>query len=490
MGLANLASLKILVVDDDSAIQRLLESRLSRKGHAVVTAESVPSAREKIKQQDHPFDVVITDLRMPGESGFEILTLTRVPVIIMTGHGDKESAILAVEKGAFGFLEKPFDLDALEFHIQRAVEKTRLEIERNGLLEELGRICRLQSREIEAIAERTMKNKTRGDKSLGELIQKLSKKSTSTVLILGESGTGKEVLAREIHHETHPTQKASDSYDRAPFVAINCSAIPVDLLESEIFGHEKGAFSGAHNTKVGLAEVAREGTLFLDEIGDMDIRHQAKVLRLLQERIFRRVGGTRDLSFQGRIIAATHRHLETRIGEGLFREDLFYRLSIVTLTCPPLRLRGEQIFEIADNICKKFGLRGIAPERLAELKTYHWPGNIRELHNWIERAAILTQVDEEGWVNAEVPGLGAASSYRDTKVSLQQDYVLKSGETIKEARNRVLDQLDKVLIQQSLLKTKGNLSEAARLIGLDRKNLSRRIAELGLKSSTSPKKSA
>jgi DNA-binding NtrC family response regulator len=470
-------SLNLLIVDDDASIRTLLETRLSRKGHSVFLAADVAQAKELLSKQN--LDVVVTDLRMPGESGFELLVNNSVPTIIITGHGDKESAIRAVEQGAFGFFEKPFDLDSLEVSILRAAEKHALESERINLLQELGRLCQMQNRQIQTLEMPKPTESLGSNDSVLEIkkyLEKLSLKPTATVLIGGESGSGKEVFARELHVRTHK------QFDKTPFVALNCSAIPADLLESELFGHEKGAFSGAHSSKFGLAEVAQDGTLFLDEIGDMDLRHQSKLLRLLQERQFRRVGGVRDLPFKGRIVAATHKNLSELIAEGLFREDLYYRLSVIEIRVPSLRERGDDVFDIAQSLCEKFKLRGIAPERWPDVRAYRWPGNIRELHNWIERAAILGLVDESGFVTAPL----AISQENVLEPRLQLVDGLKNGfenstkKDLKKARAQVLEQIDREYMQRALNSASGNLSEAARLLGLDRKNLTRRLAELGI----------
>jgi DNA-binding NtrC family response regulator len=475
-------SLSILAVDDDPSIRMLLTTRFERHGHKVTSAASVAEVLP-ILQAGTPIDIVITDLRMPGESGFEILKHTTLPVIIITGHGDKESAIKAVELGAFGFFEKPFDLDSLEVAVVRAFEKFQLQKERDRLNEELQRLCHLQVREIESLEFRDS-HVVQTTAEIKKIVERLALKENATVLITGESGSGKEVLAREIHSRTNGREEL---LGRTPFVAINCSAIPADLLESELFGHEKGAFSGAVSLKLGLAEAARSGTLFLDEIGDMSPTHQTKLLRLVQERVFRRVGGTQDIPFKARIVAATHRNLQERVKEGLFREDLFYRLSVIQLHCPSLRDRGDEIFEIADRICKKFSVAGIAPERLLDLKNYSWPGNVRELHNWIERAAILGLVDDAGYVEATVPGVQRGAEPLTSARPPIGIQIYKGG--IKEARARALDEIDRKLIEKVLQEQKGNLSQAARILGLDRKNLGRRIAELGISSKRlNPKK--
>jgi DNA-binding NtrC family response regulator len=476
----------VLIIDDDASVRSVLENRFVRRGHTVLLAESGEQAL-RLARAHESLEVAITDLRMPGLDGFAVLKQLKVPTIIVTGHGDKESAIRAVELGAFSFFEKPFDLDSIEIAARRAAERHRLELERLQLLKKLEDLCKLQHREIEHIQNHQW-HKILGESQsimrVREILKRLGTKPKATVLITGESGTGKEVAARELHELTH-AQASS-----APFVALNCAAIPPDLLESELYGHEKGSFSGALNQKIGLAEAARDGTLFLDEIGDMDPRHQAKLLRLLQERKFRRVGANNELTFNGRIVAATHRNLEKRSAEGLFREDLFYRLSVVAVELPPLRERGSDVLTLGLALCAKHGLNGIAPERVAELRSHNWPGNIRELNNWIERGAILGEHDADGYLVAPLPGKTSRASISDTQEpssssikKLAQPLSFDKSVSIKDLRAQMMADLDKSLIQKALGESGGNISAASKLLGIDRKNLGRRLKELGLEVS-------
>jgi DNA-binding NtrC family response regulator len=398
-----------------------------------------------------------------------------VPTILITGHGDKESAIRAVEAGAFAFFEKPFDLVALEFTVVRGAERHVLEAERRDLLAKLERLCKLQSRELEVLNSKESSPFIGESAAIDEtksLLARLSKKPLAPLLILGETGTGKEVVARELHRLTHGES------NRAPFLALNCAAIPTELLESELYGHEKGSFSGAQTTRIGLAEAARDGTLFLDEIGDMDPRHQAKLLRLLQERKFRRVGSNNEIDFTGRIVAATHRDLKKFAETERFREDLYYRLSVISVVLPPLRERGTDIQLLAEKLCTKHGLRGLAPERWAEIVTYRWPGNIRELNNWIERAAILGLHDDEGLLTAPMPGVSEATAAVTDRPTLS----FSEGLSIKQLREQLMDEYDRRWIEQALDKNRGNISAAAKALGLDRKNLAKRMKDLGLGS--------
>ena len=467
---------RVLIVDDEEAIRTLIDGRLSRRGFETCVASGGEEALEKLKNFDA--QVTITDLRMPGLDGFELLAQLKMPTIIITGHGDKESAIRAVEAGAFAFFEKPFDLDALEVMVQRGAEKHLMGLEREELLKKLDRLCKLQGRELENW-DKTHESHLIGNcaamKEVHSLIARLGKKPNAGLLILGETGTGKEVVAQELHRLTH---SAPSSSGRTPFLALNCSAIPADLLESELFGHEKGAFSGAQAQRIGLAEAVREGTLFLDEVGELDPRHQAKILRLLQERKFRRVGANSEMNFSGRIIAATHRNLPRLAQEGRFREDLYYRLSVVTVTLPPLRERKEDISALAAILSQKHGLRGIHPRALQQAMTYAWPGNVRELNNWIERASILGLHDDGDLVTAEIQQTPKHDPIRDDAFTANAE----AGQTgdLKTLRAQVLDEYDRKWIEKALDDEDGNISAAAKTLGIDRKNLARRMKELGI----------
>lgn len=461
---------KVLVIDDEATIRDLLKGRLERKGYVVSVA--VNGSEAIALQETFQPHVVISDIRMPGLDGFEVLKAMKVPTLLITGHGDKESAIQAVEAGAFGFFEKPFDLDALEVSVRRAAEKERLESEKAKLLEQLDRLCKYQNRELELLDAKVSGNFI-GEHpqilEIKEILKRLALKPFASLLIGGESGTGKEVIARELHRLSH-----SESH-RIPFMALNCAAIPTELFESELYGHEKGSFSGAHQNRIGLAEACREGTLFLDEIGDMDPRHQAKLLRLLQERSFRRVGSNQEIPFKGRIVSATHRDLKKRSAEGSFREDLYYRLSMLQCVLPPLRERGEDVHRIAEALCQKHGLAGLSPERLAEIRGYNWPGNIRELNNWIERASILGDFDAQKRVTAPVPRVD-----NDGTTPLLNFVPTATGKNLKELRAELLANGDRRWIEDALAQCQGNISAASRQLGLDRKNLAKRMRELGL----------
>jgi two-component system, NtrC family, response regulator AtoC len=476
---------RVMVVDDDDVVRKVLVSRLERKGHTVFVAASGAEALHA--QNEFRPEVLISDLRMPEMNGFEVIAKFQVPAIIITGHGDKESAIQAVEAGAFAFFEKPFDLSALEVSVQRAGERQHLLKEREMLLKRLDRLCRLQDRELEnlrplRLSEPRLVGESRALQELRAVLEQLAKKPHSTLLIQGETGTGKEVLAQELHQLTF------ENADKVPFLALNCATVPQELFESELFGHEKGSFSGALAHRIGLAEAVQAGTLFLDEIGDMAAQHQTKLLRFLQERRFRRVGSNKEIAFRGRIVAATHKKLPELVESGRFREDLYYRLNVITLELPPLRERTSDLNALSEHIAKRFGLHGVRdPERLAH---YSWPGNIRELHNWIERAAILEEYDDTKKVVSPLPHVGPrlSPSASDESSSTAEDLstlhtvdTSVPGRSIAEMREKLLERHESVWIMKALDEHAGNVSAASRALGIDRKNLSRRMKELGLK---------
>jgi len=477
---------RVLVVDDEAAVRKVIVSRLERRKIEVREVDSAISALAIVPH--FAPTVIITDLRMPEMDGFEFLSqisqisqIKNIPVIVMTGHGDKESAIRSVELGAFGFFEKPFDLDSLEVSIKRANESFYLHAEKNALLKKLDELCHFQNREIENLnrsKESAFIGKSKLIEELRKTLNQLSKKPNATVFIGGETGTGKEVAARELHLMTHESLSSIE----APFVALNCSAIPPDLLESELYGHEKGSFTGATAQRIGLAEATRDGTLFLDEIGDMDLRHQAKLLRLVQERKFRKVGSSKEIDFRGRIVAATHRNLLKMSQQNLFREDLYYRLSVVSVELPPLRKRGSDILLLAEYLCSKHGVKGVSPERVAEILSYSWPGNIRELNNWIERASILSKIDSDNRVNDALPRQESFQSELESAKSHLGNFENHDFSDIKTKRTQLLDEFDRNVIEKALDECEGNLSKTALMIGLDRKNLARRMRELSIEA--------
>ena len=375
---------RVLVVDDEENIRALIRQILEREGFQVETASDGPSALKKATGEE--FDLILLDVRIPQLDGMSVLREIRAAdpdavVMIITGYGSIEQALEAVRLGAYDYVPKPFKRDELLLRIRRALDYHALQEENRKLHEELR-----QTFKFEGIIGTSPKMQE------ALRIAAAVAPTDATVLIYGETGTGKEILARSIHYQSHRAQ--------GPFVAINCGAIPETLLETELFGHEKGAFTGAHTSRIGKFEAADGGTVFLDEVGDMSQAMQVKLLRVLQEKAIERVGGVRPIKVNVRVIAATNRDLRAAIREGSFREDLFYRLSVVPIHLPPLRERPEDIPILAQHFLERFNeryrkrIRGFTPQAIRKLRRHLWPGNVRELEYAIERAVILAQGEE------------------------------------------------------------------------------------------------
>ena len=439
----------ILVVDDDPYIQEALGDRLESLGYRVARASDGKQALELIDHQDP--QMVFLDIEMPGMKGLDVLREIHIrekdfPVVMITAYGSIDLAVEAMKEGAYDFIPKPFKPSHIALVVEKALERQRLRREKEVLSEEVDKRYRLVAGE-----SATLNAAISGAKKAAA--------SKSTILLLGESGTGKELFARAIHNW-------SERKDR-PFIAINCVGLSKELLESELFGHEKGAFTGASQLKRGKIEVANGGTVFLDEVGDISEELQAKLLRFLQEREFERVGGTQLIRVDVRIIAATNRNLEDAVKEGRFREDLYYRINVVPIVLPPLRGRKEDVPTLAQFFMQRFSNESkknftqISQEALEALHAYDWPGNVRELANVIERAVVLgrpptIQIEDLS------PGIGAAEveiGNRPTPVSYH--------ESIDEYRREV--------IVNALAQTQGNRAAAARLLGLQRSYLLRLI---------------
>lgn len=446
---------RVLVADDEKNMRWVLAQALEAEDFEVVQAAD---GREALAAAaDTEPDLMILDHRMPKPDGMEVLRRLRaggnkVPIIMLTAHGDVEQAVEAMKAGATEYLTKPFDLEELKLAIEKALRMRGLAAEVERLREELDR-----EYDVEGIV--AAEPKMRG---VIESIRKVAPTS-ATVLIYGESGTGKELVARAIH-------RLSERADR-PFVSVSAGALPETLLESELFGYEKGAFTGAMTAKPGRFELANGGTLFLDEIGDISLAVQVKLLRVLQERRFERLGGTRSIEVDVRVVAATNRDLQQLIAEGGFRDDLFYRLNVVPLTLPPLRSRSKDIPPlVADFLEKsKAGAKRITPEAIEALVTYQWPGNIRELENTIERVVILSHGDEIGLddLPLEIRLNSRACVPAAAGFALPED-----GIDIEEV------ELD--LVRQALVRSGGSIPKAAKLLGLTARTLEARMRRFGL----------
>ncbi len=441
---------QLLVVDDDRAMREMLTSLFKERGLEAEEAPSADAALALVAERD--FDAVLSDVRMPGLSGVELVGQLRrlrphTPVVLMTAFGSIDSAVEAMRSGAFDYLTKPFEPDAVVLAVERALAHRALALENEQLRRAVD-----QSTSLGGLI-----GKSPAMREIFALIKRIAH-SRSSVLITGESGTGKEVVARAIHFHGDRAEKA--------FVPINCTAIPEGLLESELFGHVRGAFTGAHASKRGLFEKADGGTLFLDEIGDMGLALQGKLLRVLQDREIRPVGGTQSVRVDVRIIAATNRDLETEIAEGRFREDLFYRLNVIPLHIPPLRERAEDVPALVEGFLRRHGegrARYFSPEAMQRLAAHPWRGNARELENVVERALALSDADTLGPEDVPLPGPATAARPHE------DDFLREAA-----ARGLTLHELDELYTEQVLKRTAGNKVQAARILGIDRKTLYRR----------------
>ncbi|MBV8843601.1 MAG: sigma-54-dependent Fis family transcriptional regulator [Bryobacterales bacterium] len=437
----------ILVIEDEEKYRRVIGLHLSSSGFQV---KAVATAEEGLKNAAD-VDLVLTDLKLPGMDGLAFLEQLRAqnmntPVIVMSAFGTVEIAVDAMKKGAVDFLPKPFSLDHLTVVVEKALEVRKLRDENRELREALN-----QRYQFENIIGRSA--------AMQEIFGTVTRiaPTRATVLLCGESGVGKDVIARAIHHHSPRKDK--------PFVKINCTAIPENLMESELFGYEKGAFTGANTSKAGKFETANAGTVFLDEIGDVPGSIQVKLLRILQDREFERLGSNRTLHTDVRIIAATNVDLRAALEQGTFREDLYYRLNVVPLNIPPLRERKEDIPYLVEHFARKFG--GVLSEAAIDrLVAYHWPGNVRELENVVERSILLAPGPR---VEAEDVRIDTGQRARPAAAA---DNFLPEGIT--------LDQYEQSLIREALKRADGNKSQAARLLGLTRNALRYRLAQMGI----------
>ncbi len=435
----------ILVIDDKDSMRTMLSQTLSDEGYQVDVVEAGNKALDLARLKN--YDVALTDLKMPAMDGLEVLTGLKeidndIAVIIMTAYGTVETAVEAMKKGAFDFITKPFDPDHLTVLVQRALENRRLLAENSLLREELAQ--NLGFSEIIGQNEKM--------KEVSRLIQKVAGSDTS-VLLLGESGTGKELFARAIHNLSNRRDKS--------YVAINCAAIPSELLENELFGSEKGAFTSSVSRKMGKFEIANNGTIFLDEIGDLDIALQAKLLRVLQQKSFERLGGNKTVNVDVRVIAATNMDLNEMIRKKQFREDLYYRLSVFPITIPPLRERSDDIQPLADyfigRYCRemKKPSKSLSRESVAILQKYHWPGNVRELENTIERAIILAEGKK---INPE---------HMAVRLRSTDEIRLREGAGLKEIGAHAQMQAERSAIIRVLKQVRGNKRKCAEVLKID-----------------------
>jgi DNA-binding NtrC family response regulator len=446
---------RVLVLDDDLALCELMEEDLQRRGHHVWTAQSVASARELLHEQE--FDVVLSDINMPNFNGIDFcaeLHANRpdLPVVIMTAFGSLETATAALRAGAYDFVTKPVDLDLLHLSLERALEHRHLQEKVRLLTDQVRR----QQPEGELLG---------GSKAMCAIKDQIVRIADLdiSVLISGESGTGKELVARALHQQSLRHE--------GPFVAINCAALPENLLESELFGHVKGAFTDARDDRNGLFVEASGGTLLLDEIGEMPLALQPKLLRVLEDHRVRPLGGSKEIACDVRVLAASHRDLQAAVAAGSFRNDLYYRLNVIQLELPPLRDRGHDVLLLAQTFLQQLGARfnksvkGFAKPAAACLLAYSWPGNVRELRNVIERALALTLHDQ--------------ITVEDLPENVQHpDGAKQVPVSLVDAGNVLpLEEMERRYIYQVLEQLDGNRTLAARLLGVDRKTLYRKLKE-------------
>jgi two-component system nitrogen regulation response regulator NtrX len=447
----------ILVVDDEESICRSLEGILSDEGYEVLTAKSGEEALKMIEEEQP--DLILLDIWLPGIDGIDVLKNVKqehpqIQVIMMSGHGTIETAVKATKLGAFDFIEKPLSLEKVVLIVNHALDLIRLE-EENKLLK------------MKAHSDYELVGQSKAVKDLKEIIQIVAP-TNAWILIMGENGTGKELVARSIHLQSRRAKRT--------LVEVNCAAIPEELIESELFGHERGAFTGATTKKRGKFELAHEGTIFLDEVGDMSAKAQAKILRILQEKKFERVGGTKILETDVRVLAASNKDLEKEMEEGRFRQDLYYRLHVIPLTIPPLRERKEDVQPLIEHFIKTFCTKeGIAPktmtdEAVSRMMEHNWPGNVRELKNIIERLVIMSPSEiitardippfvREGETSNDNRAVFAHQSYRDARVDFERQFITRK-----------------------LEENEWNVSKTADAIGLERSNLHRKIKLHGLEA--------
>ena len=448
--------MRILVVDDEPGLRQTLTRILGAEGHSTLTASDGQEALARLEEEDD-VDLVLCDLRMPKMSGLELIEKYNAKgglalIVAMSAYGDSDTAIAAMQKGAYDYVPKPFRADEVVLVVRKAAEREKLR----------RRVASLEGELRTIRGEEDIIGRSRSMRAAMDVAQKVAR-HPSTVLLTGESGTGKELFARLIH-------KSSPRADDA-FVAVNCGAIPEALLESELFGHAKGSFTGASHDKAGLFEEAHGGTLFLDEIGDLPVALQVKLLRALQEGEVRRVGANSPTQVDVRLITATNRDLAADISTGRFRGDLYYRINVVTIKLPPLRDRPQDIPELALHFLRRYnerlqlGVESIAPAAMRQLADYAWPGNVRELENVIERALVLAHgstIEPEHLAEFVQASDGAAPNPDDLSIKRQTE------------------QLERILIRRALEQTRGNRTKAAQLLELSHRALLYKIREYGL----------
>jgi DNA-binding NtrC family response regulator len=452
---------RVLIVDDEPDMVENLTRILRRAGYHCLRATESERALG-VLESERP-DLLVTDVRMPGLDGMELLRAARaldppVPVIVITAFATVEAAVDAIKQGAFDYLPKNFSMDQLLVAVERALRQRTLQVENTNLRRQLQETFQFDN----------IIGRSPAMARVLDLVQKAAR-SEANILVVGESGTGKELIARAVH--------ANSARASQPFVPVDCASLPENLLESELFGHEKGAFTGAVRTKPGLMEVAQRGTLFLDEIAELSLALQSKLLRALQERQIRRVGGTALVDVDVRVVSATNRDLRDAVARGQFREELYYRINVIEIRLPPLRERAGDVALLAHAFLKKYGLGRVtrfADDAVAALDAYRWPGNIRELQNVVERACALADSDAVGRRDLPDYVLTGPALRAETRGSMPPDGQLSSGmdQPLREAKEHWMRVLEASYLQQ-MLERHGNISAAAKVAGIDRKTFHR-----------------
>ena len=457
---------RVLVVDDEDLVRWSLRQELERAGYVVDEASTAAAAIEAATRELP--DLMLLDYRLPDRTGVDVLkevrkTLPRIPVVMLTAHASIDGAVEALREGAYDYLTKPFEIEDVLRSVRRATEASQLREE----------IARSRERGQREFGLKNVIAESRAMREVVRMVRRVAVSEASTILLLGESGVGKGLIARALHLEGAARDK--------PFQNITCTALPESLLESELFGHERGAFTDAKLQKKGLFELADGGTVFLDEIGDMSLVLQGKLLRVLEEKVFRRVGGTRDIQVSVRIIAATNKDLEREVAEGRFRRDLYFRLRVIPILVPPLRERPEDILPLAQSFLAHFNsefhkaVGGFSDEVQQAMRAYAWPGNVRELRNAIERAVLLADgpLLESDDLPAELGESGGPRSAKGPGDHCTGCFTLPPG-------GIVFEELEKDLLCQALERSRGNRTRAARLLGLNRDRIRYRIQKFGL----------
>jgi nitrogen regulation protein NR(I) len=466
---------QVLIVDDEPNLRKILSAQLTRDGYDVLAAEDGDQGLQLLRE--HHIDLVITDLKMPKVDGMTLLRRAleeepELPVVIVTAHGTIDTAVEALKSGAFDFVTKPFDKDEVRQIVSKAL-KTRELRGTDATSTSTGKAARFG-----------IIGNSAGITELYAILERVADTPT-TVLVTGESGTGKELVARALHEHSGRKDK--------PFIKVNCAAIPKELIESELFGYERGAFTGAVTSKPGRFELANGGTLFLDEIGEIPIEMQVKLLRALQESEFERVGGIKTIRVDVRLVAATNRDLKKLIAVGSFREDLFYRLNVVPIHLPALRERTADIPLLVEHFLLRFNERlrkkveGVEPDATEQLVQYPWPGNIRELENVVERAVLFCDAQKlrANDLPPEIRGIAAMANVPLPEADLQAALASEGG--LKEHVKVAMSRLEKELVSRALQQTNGNVTHAARLLKISRKGLQLKMKELGLREGSSEK---